>query len=303
MRLFQSQVVMEDLEPPPPFSIEREATRSMPVFLSQFRDGKTRLPTPEKVAIMELSSSFEKRRLGKHQQILTDITQRCREQEVNDLCLKLSSKVNLAITEKVGKEVTFYSTTFMGSKQRTAVIFPNVIGDMPRKHNESMHSSLRSVYERTYKHFPARRIIRQQTKFDFLRPSLPKINNNNIFMSTQSETTFGKAKLLERQRINGPIQLDHYISPKPDHLAPLVMPSLTLDSEKDGIESYFSTQKVTLGQKSKTKETLDQIQPSSTRVEQQRKPHFEENVVSNLHQMELGGGNSPPPNSEINPDQ
>ncbi|KAL3882158.1 hypothetical protein ACJMK2_028528 [Sinanodonta woodiana] len=302
MRLFQSQVVMEDFEPPPPFSIEREATRSMPVFLSQFRDGKTRLPTPEKVAIMELSSSFEKRRLGKHQQILTDITQRCREQEVNDLSSKLSSKVNLAITGKVGKEVTFYSTTFMGSKQRTGVIFPNVTGDIPRMHNESMHSSLRSVYERTYKHFPARRIIRQQARFDFMRPSLPKINNN-IPMSTQSEPTFGKTKLLERQRINGPIQLDHYISPKPDHLAPLVMPSLTLDSEKDAIDSYFSTQKVTLGQKSKTKETLDEIQPSSTKVVQPRKPHFEENVIPNLHQMESGGGNSPPPNSENNQDQ
>ncbi|WAR09413.1 hypothetical protein MAR_019371 [Mya arenaria] len=40
--------------PPPPFSIDREVTRVMPVYLNQYRDGR-RLPTPEKVAVMELS--------------------------------------------------------------------------------------------------------------------------------------------------------------------------------------------------------------------------------------------------------
>lgn len=55
MRLFQSQVFYdENRSPPPPphFSLDRESTRMMPVYLSRYRDGRHRLPTPEKVCVL-----------------------------------------------------------------------------------------------------------------------------------------------------------------------------------------------------------------------------------------------------------
>lgn len=44
------------------------------------RDRGKRLPTPKRAAVMGLLSSYDKRRLGKQQQVLSDISQRCREQ-------------------------------------------------------------------------------------------------------------------------------------------------------------------------------------------------------------------------------
>ena len=90
MRLFQQQLVYSAFDnptpappPPPPFLTDEEEEKSLSLLresTTHLREGRQRLPTPDRVAIMELSSSFEKRRLGKQQQILSEITQRCREQ-------------------------------------------------------------------------------------------------------------------------------------------------------------------------------------------------------------------------------
>lgn len=265
MRLFQAQNFCGDTVTSPPlpphFSIDREVTRAMPVYLNLYRDGR-RLPTPEKEAVMELSNSFERRRLGKHQRILKDISERCRAQEITDLSNKLSAKISLRKFEKPSKEMSFYSTAFMGSKNRTLSDEQHYIIN-PRAMQEVDGS--RPLFEKNYKHFPARKIMRQQTKFEFLRQNttLPKLAPE-VFTSPLSDSHLMnlKATLAQRQQINGPIQLAHYISPRA-YLAPLVLPSVDIynvgiQSERlDRTGSCFSAIRVTLGPRTKTNMTLE----------------------------------------------
>ncbi|KAH3726407.1 uncharacterized protein LOC127853668 [Dreissena polymorpha] len=311
MRLFQAQNFYGDTSappPPPPFSIDREVTRVMPVYLNQYRDGR-RLPTPEKVAVLELSNSFERRRLGKHQRILNDISERCRAQEIDDLSNKLSAKVNLHQAGKP-KEMTLYNTTFMGSRLMSKSpphgIPPFDTADIM---NEPEIPFKPNIFEKNYKQFPARRVMRQQTKFEFLRQptQFPKVKPTQWPKSSSSDSKVHsiRATLAKRQQINGPIQLDHYISPRPD-LAPLVLPSIERFHVSAPLESIersdtcFSTSRMVLGKRSRTQLTMN-----SSRQPEHR-PHEPINLASFGHeysQLPLTNGHSPPPNSihELDP--
>lgn len=307
MRLFKAQNIYGDLTSPPPpphFSIDREATRVMPVYLNQYRDGR-RLPTPEKVAVMELANSFERRRLGKHQRILNDISDRCRAQEINDLSHKMSAKKNIYKADRPTREMTFYSTTFMGSQPRKIALEVNE-NISPTASQEEDGS--RPLFEKNYKQFPARRIMRQQTKFDFLRqntsfPKLATASSQNVPKSSVSDSQLInlRSKLAQKQQINGPIQLDHYVSPRPD-LAPLVLPSLdryntTIQSERlDRSEMCFSTTRVTLGPRTKTQLTMDTSR--SIPIHNTVPPMALANYGHELSQLQMTShGHSPPPNS------
>ena len=311
MRLFNAQNFYGDTTsppPPPPFSIDREVTRVMPVYLNQYRDGR-RLPTPEKVAVMELSSSFERRRLGKHQRILNDISERCRAQEVNDLSSKLSAKVNL---HKAGKpkEMTFYSTTFMKSRFNGNKSPTIEMPELNLSENDSEHSNGKGkIFEKNYKQFPARRVMRQSTKFEFLRQNttFPKVEISHRFptlsSSSDSKIATMRANLAKRQQINGPIQFEHYSSPRAD-LAPLVLPSLDRlqgPAPTDRLErsdTCFSTSRMVLGQRSRTHLTINTDRTGELGChhgDRTSLPPFR----PELSQLQLTTGHSPPPNSVL----
>jgi hypothetical protein len=307
MRLFKAQNFYGDITSPPPpphFSIDREATRVMPVYLNQYRDGR-RLPTPEKVAVMELSNSFERRRLGKHQRILNDISERCRAQEITDLSNKLSAKKTICEIERPTKEMTFYSTTFMGSQPRK--IAPDV-AEAGNEPSPGSDDETRPLFEKNYKQFPARRIMRHQTKFDFLRQNtnFPKITASAVQSAptvsvSDSQVMNLRARLAQRQQINGPIQLDHYTSPRPD-LAPLVLPTLEryntgFQSERiDRSDMCFSTSRLTLGARTKTQLTMDTSRSAQNQLHS-IPPMALANYGHELSQLQLTSGHSPPPNS------
>ena len=63
-----------------------------------------------------------------------------------------------------------------------------------------------------------------------------------------------RAQILDRQTINGPIQLQHYIQPKLDAMAPLLLPDLhDMDGGfQDRIDSYFSSSRLPLNQRSRS---------------------------------------------------
>ena len=310
MRLFQSRGSFGETSsppPPPPFSIEREVTRVMPVYLNQYSDGR-RLPTPEKVAVMELSNSFERRRLGKHQRILNEISERCRVQEINDLSNKLSAKMKLQHLGKQEREMTFYATTFMGrhknkNKRRTGL-------RMGAEGQEILEGGKPKIFEKNYKEFPARRIMRQQTKFEFLRQStmLPKLTPTPVpFMSDSDSPDIStlRARLAERRQINGPIQLNHYTNPRPD-LAPLILPNVDgrflsgVQSERLNREdTCFSTIRMNLGPRSRTQLTLDSARTDKVNDSVVRKPPPMALAAygHELSQLQLTSGHSPPPNS------
>lgn len=265
MRLFQSQICFEDFNPPPPF-LKDPTKENLKSITHHHRDEKQRLPTPEKMAIMELSGSFEKRRLGKQQQILTDMTQRCREQEVADLSSKLTNKCTLLSAEKRGKEVTFYATTF--SHKRQMYGGAGFLEDGISMTNPTALSP-KTAYVKNYQHFPARKIIKQPGKYDFVKTQpkstpRPTGSPNHVIQTSAPPSltdNLNRNKLAQTQRINGSIQLDHYITPRSDHLAPLVLPSLDgVSQERD--ETYFSTARVNIGSRAKTLHGSDALMPT-----------------------------------------
>lgn len=306
MRLFQSHTLLEAAVEPAP-SFLRDPTREHLKTLVHYRDARNRLPTPDKVAIMDLSHSFEKRRLGKQQQILSEMNQRCREQEVSDMSSKLSAKCSLSPSENKSKEVTFYSTNFMTKpKQRTYVGAVDVVD--PRSLSPTS-TNTPGVYEKTYKHFPARRVIKNQGKFDFVRSPIqferpPRISPvlfgkiNPVHSSTDSLL---KARLMQNQRINGTVQLEHY-TPRIDGLAPLVLPTIDQGYQTDTRVESISASRVQLGSRTLTNQGPDSIvtnstktNKSSTRLSKHSKSM--KNEKSELQSIVAKGGSSPPPNS------
>lgn len=305
MRLFQDQVSMEDFEPPPPFL--KDPTRDNLKHITQFRDGRHRVATPEKVAIMELSTSFEKRRLGKQQQILTEMNQRCREQEVADLSSKLSNKCVLESERgAVGRsrEITYYSTTFMMHKPKT------VAEDLDLSNKtDSPSTTPLPFFEKTYKHFPARKIIKHQGKFELIprnsRQSpirTPRVDPSPVkaLVSQAMSEPYRKIKLLNSQKINGPVQLNHYIYPRQDQLAPLVLPNID-STIQDKIDA-FSTSRVQLGARAKTMSMDSQVNgtmnsKSGQKPQKRVSPYKGDQEIPETFQENTLGGNTPPPNS------
>ncbi|XP_021344831.1 uncharacterized protein LOC110444797 [Mizuhopecten yessoensis] len=265
MRLFTSTVCLEEFEPRPPFLTDptRDNLKTMG-YTSTYRDHKLRLPTPEKVAIMELSNSFERRRLGKQQQMLTDMNQRCREQEVTDLSNKLTEKCCLLDSEnRKAREVEFYRTNFMTRRQKTYHGFPDEESlDHSDSNSPSQSPGSRSphqVFDKGYKHFPARKVMKHQSRFDLGRTHYrhhvkhqPKVEKTpqHTAMPQYAEKLFNRAKHLASQRINGQVQLDLYNSPRNDHFAPLILPNI--DSGSNSKLESITTARLNLGTRSRS---------------------------------------------------
>ena len=84
-------------------------------------------------------------------------------------------------------------------------------------------------------------------------PGIKRINID-FLKGMRSSDSEARAQILERQTINGSIQLQHYIQPKLDAMAPLMLPDVHgLDSGyQDRIDSYFSSSRLALQQRNKT---------------------------------------------------
>ncbi|XP_033740215.1 uncharacterized protein LOC117327377 [Pecten maximus] len=265
MRLFTSTMCLEEFEPRPPFLTDptRDNLKGMG-YSSTYRDHKLRLPTPEKVAIMELSNSFERRRLGKQQQMLTDMNQRCREQEVADLSNKLSEKCSLLDSEnRKVREVEFYRTNFMTRRQKTYHGFSDEeTQEMSDPNSPSPSPGIKSprlVFDKSYKHFPARKVMKHQSRFDLGRTHYrhhvkhqAKVEkpSQQTDMPQYAERLYNRAKYLASQKINGQVQFEHYNSPRNDHFAPLILPNI--DNGSNSKLDSITTARVNLGTRSRS---------------------------------------------------
>lgn len=299
------------VEPVPSFL--RDPTREHLKTMVHYRDTRNRLPTPDKVAIMELSHSFEKRRLGKQQQILSEMNQRCREQEISDMSSKLSAKCNLSPSENKLKEMTFYSTNMMPrTRQKTYLGTVDVVesSTLPQAQDNKTQTG---AYEKAYKHFPARRVIKNQGKFEFVKSPIhfdkpPRIspvmlrNPNPLYSSHESLL---KARLMQTQRINGAVQMELY-TPRGDTLAPLSLPQFDTNNHLDTHVDSISASRVQLGSRNVTMYGQDSTTSNSTRTNKSRSynksvKHKNETPINEKSEMHLTSveksGNSPPPNS------
>lgn len=260
---------MEEFESRPPFLTDptRDTLRTIG-YNTAYRDHKLRLPTPEKVAIMELSNSFERRRLGKQQQMLTDMNQRCREQEVADLSNKLTEKCSLLDSEnRKTREVELYRTNFMAKRQKTYHGIPEEDSRETSDSNSSTQSpgsrSPRIVFDKSYKHFPVRKVMKTHSRLELVRPHLRQYGRHRTKVekvpqpiipptasNQQHQQLFTKAKYLASDKMNGQIQFDHYNSPRTDYLAPLILPNI--DSSLNNKLDSIVTARVNLGTRSRS---------------------------------------------------
>lgn len=73
--MFQMTIPIDDI--PPPFR-DTAANKNYDLLqnTAYCRDGKQRVPTPERLAVLELAYSGEKHQLRRQQQLLLDIAQR-----------------------------------------------------------------------------------------------------------------------------------------------------------------------------------------------------------------------------------
>lgn len=258
MRLFQtSNMGVDDVEVPPPFLRypTMENIKNMSNY-SVYRDHKTRLPTPEKMAIMDMSNSYERRRLGRQQQMLIDMNQRCREQEVQDLSSALTAKCDIKPLEikKGQRELTFYATTYMQSKRQKAEDVPDapdptpntLIASFSMKSPRGAMKSVRSV-DSGYKHFPARRVIKHPNKMvygDYNKT--PRLNRSPTMINPDALTTSAnnaaavKMEMILRAKPNSsPIQSLH-------------LPSIPNTGSSGRVESLSSSRVNLIGKRQKT---------------------------------------------------
>ncbi|XP_064628620.1 uncharacterized protein LOC135488109 [Lineus longissimus] len=186
------------------------------------------LPISERYAILNLDQSWQKKTLGKYQSTLTDVAKHCREQEINELSGRLTRQCTVQSFEKTkGTE---------SHNQGHGDARP----DLRRRQTTYDQPSSPSVYsEWTMSNFPTRRI---QTRhgMDQQTPS-PQITYRKGVHPYRMQT---KANFLRTQKINGPIQLDHYINGKSEHFAPLVLPQIP--KERNKMDDFISSSKVQL---------------------------------------------------------
>ena len=258
-KMFQMTIPINDLRPMfhDPRAEEDFATVRRGIGL---RTGETaRVATPDKEAIMELSSSFGKHRLKKQQQLLQDIAHRCREQEVTDLSGGLSKKCKISKFEnkQMQREYTFhsgiYNTTKMSGTHRLAIANPatNSKSETSEKENSSPDQDTgspspigRPLFERSNTMFPPRQAKKTQDRSSPSK-SLPRLQIS--FTRGIRPESKARNSLAKTRRINGPIQLRHYLQPKQDQLAPLVLPSIKfIGYKKDNVGNYINSRKITI---------------------------------------------------------
>ncbi|XP_041354319.1 uncharacterized protein LOC121372122 [Gigantopelta aegis] len=261
--MFQCQLHFNETSPR--FLREKNLSRGLTLLQTtqQYRDRKQRLSTPDKMAILDMSLGFNKRRLGKQQQLLADIALRCREQEVFDMSSGISAKVNLHKNRNPQLLAGYNRNTKGSLSQRDPI---SVIREYM-----TVGQNFRVKNQRGYQFFPARKIIKKASKYDFSKTNLPHLDSLSMRNPSMSDFV-NKHTYTNTQTINGIIQMEHCSRPKCD-LAPLLYDQGELDSEyQERINNYFSAAKLNLGPRSRT--VWDSVSGTSGRTfqSQNKKP-------------------------------
>ena len=209
------------------------------VNTAYIRDGKQRLPTPEKHAVFKLVAKEEsKKRLGKQQQLLTEIARRCREQEVLEMSGNLTRKCTLTPgVERSSKEMVAHSWP-----RSECNFIPDDVSSDSISEGSAPNSLVCSSTN-----FPKRKIIKRRD----MMPSavnLPRLKISYRKGVTPSEVPHRTLIVGRTRMINGPIQLDHYVHAREDQLAPLILPSIKYIGirDHDRVDAYIRAHKLTI---------------------------------------------------------
>lgn len=234
--MFQTTVYFDENDTPPSF-LDKEAIKGYTLIQATkklYRNGMERVPTPEKTAILELSKSFEKKRLGKQQQILCDMAQRCREQEISDLSRGMTSQCSTI--SRNSNECVKYSTNYV-PKRKTF---------MSRVSDSSLLSSyggfaIPTVPENADTFFPQRRIIRKYKGFNEFG------SNSKVSKMTLGYFEDEHSREVNEIEFNEEIPKDSHQQEQKakHHFAPLLLPDIRIKRKQTNeLDSYFSTSKL-----------------------------------------------------------
>ncbi|KAI0207516.1 hypothetical protein LSAT2_007846 [Lamellibrachia satsuma] len=191
------------------------------------RDGKQRLPTPDRNAIIGLATSFDKHRLRKQQQVLQDIAWRCREQEVASLSGAISSKCILSSFP--GKLLHPGFTQSDTNTARTTIDGDSISGAATSRSPDPGNAF-----------FPTRRIKRRQSR-DYSGRELPRLQIS-YRKGVQPSDAPRRRTAFRQLQINGPLQLQHMMKLQTDKLAPLVLPSIQyVGLERNRVDTYVNS--------------------------------------------------------------
>ena len=171
---------------------------------------------------------------------------RCKEQNIASLSSSLSRKCPLSSFEgKYHRDMLEYSTNTMLVKT-----WGNAFDSCPEptdtKHYQ--HTEQKLGLERGNPFFPVRRIKRLPPKELYSKaPPKPQVGYSKGLLIKEPYDVDKKKALINDRKINGPIQLGLYNTPKNDLLQPLILPSIKyVGVDIDKIDSYVKSSKIKL---------------------------------------------------------
>ena len=214
-----------------PARSEAEETRTRHHELLQStlycRDGKQRLPTPDKNAVIALQSSLQKHRLRREQQLLFDIAQRCREQDVFDLSGGLTAKCTL--TRQCSE---------LSLKRDTASETSSCVAGHSRNPARS--------FDPFNKYFPNRKVKKTRGFPEKVLPQLQISYRKGV--QQPNSLSYRRPKIRPFSWVNGPVQFQHLTQTKCDKLAPLVLPSIQyVGANQNQVDSYVVSKALVSG--------------------------------------------------------
>ena len=222
----------------------------------KLRSGQQRITTPDKEVLVSISNSVRKHRLKKHQQLLYDITNRCREQEVREMSDAITTKCTLSNSDekqshtRTPKELALYTGALYRTNNNRAlfarenVVHRNIGVDMPEKHPSDTQQNVEipKLFERSATYFPPRQVKKTPRRYASPFKSFPQLQIR-YQKGVAPNSLSARHRLLKQVKINGSVQMELYEDKKNNKLSPLVLPRINNSGK---LEEYFKSRKVNL---------------------------------------------------------
>ena len=205
-----------------------------------------RIKSSDRHAIKMLSDDSVKPILGRYRSRLSDITHKCREQDVRDLSIVMSRKALIEGPGHGDREYNFFITNRAQRKRQLS----------SSDHTIYSAHQLRQYYSPEVDNgtsFPAGRILKTPSKSGIdLNVKTPRLPNINIeyCKGVHTLSTRSQSNLFSTKKLNGSIQKDLYTQHRLDQLAPLLLPLVDpVVLESDTNVEFLTTQKMKLAEK------------------------------------------------------
>lgn len=199
-----------------------------------YRDETERVKSADKSAILKLAASVDKKKLGKRQQILFDMKQRCRTQEITDLSRRISSRCS-TVAPNTTMNPAMYATNSV-YKNHHLTTMDNSGSNL----DPGAGFGVRFItgIDKNETSFPLRRSLRKSQKHLQFQP-LPMVKVGYVTENTPRTSKDNAPK--EDDQLDMVEQGQKHKS----HFAPLLLPEIRqIHPEQNQNGPYFSTSRL-----------------------------------------------------------